>query len=407
MMNDPANVIDLTGPDPPRINPVVNVDDDEVQVVDPPPQKSPVKMMERRAAANGDVEVVGTVNAMQLPHMRPHCTEHPFQSGEHAASNSQTCDLCYCYVCDVPVKDCKHWTLHCNATDKGPRAYYWNSMRRSEQANTTIFEASFTHGKLFKDIFMTVGKLVKKISLECDHNKGMICNARGSKGTTMISFELARTGFETFQCQEKNFLNVDVADVKRVLKHVKTASHGILLRATSSVLTITVKNNNTGEPVSDPVQVSLLKNRYDEYFATSAQSYLGDARIPAAEFKRIVGVLHCKGKNQTFIIEVGASSPTSITFSRPHSPSLSQENSRYTVDGIVRMVNSGGSFEFRADNRLLYELTRPTPLAQHVLLSLSPTHRNPMKVEYVLQNSASGTSLGRFVVYVSTLAEFA
>ena len=60
-------------------------------------------------------------------HLRRHCTERPFvylPFFEHKASgrqiryippwatrgaegNAKVCDLCYCYVCDAPVKECR------------------------------------------------------------------------------------------------------------------------------------------------------------------------------------------------------------------------------------------------------------------------------------------------------------
>jgi len=37
--------------------------------------------------------------------------------------------LCYCYVCDVLVKDCTNWSYHCHATDVGPRGVHWKKLR--------------------------------------------------------------------------------------------------------------------------------------------------------------------------------------------------------------------------------------------------------------------------------------
>lgn len=93
------------------------------------------------ATRDDDVMLVGTKNQVSLPHMRPHCTNQPFQNkaGYIAAArtvkNMQYCGNCYCYVCDSLVPQCKAWTTHCHATDQGPRAYYWKQERQKAKSN--------------------------------------------------------------------------------------------------------------------------------------------------------------------------------------------------------------------------------------------------------------------------------
>ncbi|CAJ1949446.1 unnamed protein product [Cylindrotheca closterium] len=80
---------------------------------------------------DSEFQVVGTRNELKLPHLRHDCTMHQFltkaaNSDQLRAQNEKHCELCYCYVCDAPVKDCKSWSnvdgvwqnSHCNATDK-------------------------------------------------------------------------------------------------------------------------------------------------------------------------------------------------------------------------------------------------------------------------------------------------
>lgn len=88
------------------------------------------------------IEVVGTVSHVRLPHMRQHCTEHPFayfnsskEKLEKAGHNEKFCDKCYCYVCDVPVGECSQWANdHCHATDRGSTGRAWRLKRTCDTA---------------------------------------------------------------------------------------------------------------------------------------------------------------------------------------------------------------------------------------------------------------------------------
>jgi hypothetical protein len=78
--------------------------------------------------------------------MRQHCTECTFiaprmneEYSKYAPptmeANTKTCDLCYCYVCDCPAKECSKWSSgtgalsenHCCASDKHNR---WVALRK-------------------------------------------------------------------------------------------------------------------------------------------------------------------------------------------------------------------------------------------------------------------------------------
>ena len=81
-----------------------------------------------------DVQVVAVVNSVVLPHMRCHCTVHPFCSAVCLdgilSGNVLCCPHCYCYVCDVPAKVCSDWNMHCEAADTSE---YWRNERFSRQ----------------------------------------------------------------------------------------------------------------------------------------------------------------------------------------------------------------------------------------------------------------------------------
>ena len=86
-----------------------------------------------------EVEVTGQTGLMSrdMPHSRHDCTVHPFSNGisssyfapivfndSKTSKNELFCPNCYCFVCDVPAKDCNFWRIphqnqvsHCNANN--------------------------------------------------------------------------------------------------------------------------------------------------------------------------------------------------------------------------------------------------------------------------------------------------
>ncbi|KXZ42250.1 hypothetical protein GPECTOR_175g218 [Gonium pectorale] len=94
-----------------------------------------------REAAGSDDEVlvtgmVGQVTNRDLPHMRMHCAENPF-SRDEAATNALHCPQCFCFVCDLPVSQCKLWGTgrskhhHANACS----LVRWRQLRKAGQGN--------------------------------------------------------------------------------------------------------------------------------------------------------------------------------------------------------------------------------------------------------------------------------
>ena len=408
-----SGVIDLTGPNDsaPRAGLTIDSDDNEVQIVDPPPRATPVKTdAHNKPNGDDDVEVMGTVNSVRLPHMRCHCTEYPFVENQKE-NNGQTCDLCYCYVCDVPVKECKEWKAsHCDATDKGPRAYYWNSLRQNTQTSKTtetVLEARLDHGKLFKSIFQTVGKFVNQVCLDCCPRYGISCDVRSDDMMTLVSWELKTAVFDNFQCNDQVLLHVNVSHVNEALKAVKKKTHVVVLEATGSFLSISIEDKSTGEVVSDVTRVSLCRNQRYVPLGRPSQRHKCDARIASADFKRIIGQLWNVASATTCIIVPLSSGPDSISFSMPDDHSASKgciSKCRYTLklgdhcDGAGVVMNGSDPFEVQFSTRLLYQLTRPPPLSRNVFLAFSPGL--PMEVEYQLEDPANKTSLGRFSLIV-------
>lgn len=126
---------------------VKTASDDEVEVVAPPvaaivPASAAKRASSNEAAGDGEIVLLRAKNEQKLPHMRPHCPIYKFDPTRpygHTipeyimptiTSNSKFCDLCYCFACDAPVKDCRNWrsyditvwnSNHCCASDAVPQ----------------------------------------------------------------------------------------------------------------------------------------------------------------------------------------------------------------------------------------------------------------------------------------------
>lgn len=46
--------------------------------------------------------------------------------------------MCYCFVCDVKVSECKKWNEHYRASDKGPEKTYWKNQRAKAAGRPTV-----------------------------------------------------------------------------------------------------------------------------------------------------------------------------------------------------------------------------------------------------------------------------
>lgn len=112
----------------------------EVEIVDAPGTVMDTEPVAHAVTAQADLAVVGTCNQVLLPHMRQHCTNFPFR-----LDMKKHCDFCYCYICDVPVKDCRDWLSHCFATDEGDKGEHYKRLRVNErQRKSTATTAAST-----------------------------------------------------------------------------------------------------------------------------------------------------------------------------------------------------------------------------------------------------------------------
>jgi hypothetical protein len=158
-------------------------DDDGIEIVDPPPPQDTTAKSALCKDMEDDEEfaVVGSSNVMRLPHFRQYCTECPTftaditlsgppakwtkvlkTSEKFVVNNSTICDMCYCYVCDAPAKECTQWSFsqlysasytstsidwtnlclrdmpHCFAAEKTKKmGKHWKDTRQSQKFRIT------------------------------------------------------------------------------------------------------------------------------------------------------------------------------------------------------------------------------------------------------------------------------
>lgn len=149
------------------INLLDDGDDDDVMVVEPSTLANNTSSASATMEEQIDDDIIAVGDSIvRLPHMRQHCTVHKFLSSKPTQdshdANSKHCDLCYCFVCDVPVSECKKWISgnmfavqdHCHATDKGPLAFFYKKLRDSKKKASAITPSPFTgayESQLYRD----------------------------------------------------------------------------------------------------------------------------------------------------------------------------------------------------------------------------------------------------------------
>ena len=109
--------------------------DSEVEIVQVVQRFQPVHAAAQSSDDDSDVTVLGTKNYVNLPHMRQHCTVHPFDLAD-LHKNYLFCEQCYCYICDIRAAECAEWRHHCRGHDKGPKAALWIQQRQKARAQS-------------------------------------------------------------------------------------------------------------------------------------------------------------------------------------------------------------------------------------------------------------------------------
>ncbi|XP_031503293.1 RPM1 interacting protein 13 [Nymphaea colorata] len=111
--------------------PTENDPDDDCLILDGDPDK-PNMIPDKNCDSSNDLVVIGEkgpVACRDFPHSRHLCVKFPFKATPH----QKFCDLCHCYVCDLPAP-CAFWgsggspTDHCHSSDREEK---WKAQRKN------------------------------------------------------------------------------------------------------------------------------------------------------------------------------------------------------------------------------------------------------------------------------------
>lgn len=84
------------------------------------------------------VSVGNTQVASEMPHARDACTIHSFvdprKSNKTDRNFRNYCSQCYCYVCQIPVRQCNNWNIHYNGNCYEPK---WKEERKKRKLTNT------------------------------------------------------------------------------------------------------------------------------------------------------------------------------------------------------------------------------------------------------------------------------
>lgn len=282
----------------------VNNCDDEVEVVAAPAVVTTVNEG-RESTQQDDVQVVGTSNALRLPHMRCHCTVYKYivDLTEAPSDNLDCCDLCYCYVCDTLVKDCSNWDVHCQATDKSD---YWRSERKN--IRPSLLTASVNDGRFLKWVVDGMrGLLPGSAKLVCDQD-GISMEAIPQSSVWLTKVHLSPSFFYHYQC--KHMFESHIQDFEQLYKGVGNAKkkYGTLaLNASAENLRLSYEEDDAPQPFN--VKLVKFTDRYDLLVPDTIYQ---SCRMKSIEFKKIVDTLHSFGGNGSLFITCAKDS---ITFS--------------------------------------------------------------------------------------------
>jgi len=316
--------------------------DDEVQIVtepfssrDPAPVVvSPIKPTVGRAKNStadddddddDDVELIGDANVLSLPHLRCHCTVHPYRppvislddgGGTDTAAqeaNLISCDLCYCYVCDGPVKDCTTWNVHCEATDA---VLKWKMERerwrkRASMPAGVAVQATFGRGVELKIIVDCFRHFLKKaVVLRCDADGIKIDGLSSTCRSVFVQIRLERAMFAEYDCMvESTRFGCATAELWANIRSAKQATGPVLLEVNTNDSAVSISCDDI--PASPPIAM-LSEDAVDRNDVTLPQDpsdVSASIDLPSSWLKQTIDRIRKRGDKGEVMFECKTNHP--------------------------------------------------------------------------------------------------
>jgi Proliferating cell nuclear antigen, N-terminal domain len=413
-------------------------DDDVVQIVESSTvqgedcsnsddERKPAAKENINGSENGgdDVEVVGIRNEQKLPHMRQHCTKYIYVRSSDArtrSANEATCSLCYCYVCDVPARECQSWTVagaeHCNATDTGSSSMRWTGLRHARrnerlaqsQNDGTVFSGTLKVAKHLRTILSVIKDAgVGDIFLDASED-GLILQAASDCRVMFFQVFLAACGFVAYQRNPSPVISVPAYVFFKALKSATRKEDHLELRFTSSLLTVHLvqngKNGSIYEPSLVPVKVP---SKMPLFNFPESDRFPCKVKISSSNFKQGLDSLVQNVKTRDIAISV-QSHNKKMRFEMKARNNFAQRGD--AMKAAVSFTAQACAFGFRENtNRITVEMrrakksipercfssqllfhllaTKASSLSSAVVLNLHGKVRTPMMLDYHLDDAKS------------------
>ncbi|XP_077868866.1 uncharacterized protein LOC102800987 [Saccoglossus kowalevskii] len=186
----------------------------------------------QKVVLDEDLEIMYTrqPETISYPHPRADCALHLFTRSHDillgpVEKNALCCDNCYCYVCDVPAKQCNEWSstavAHCNAHRK---AEAWRNKRNSKKSGLLLKLTLEETTQEIRDAAARAQELSNEISKKYDvYREGQ--QSQAPRQCLCRSYERQRldTGENCFNCQQEACNQKKVHDFSPVMYTICTA----------------------------------------------------------------------------------------------------------------------------------------------------------------------------------------
>lgn len=239
-----------------------------------------------------------------------------------------------------------------------------------------MFEARLTQGRLLKQVLEAIKDLVTEANFDCS-SAGFALQAMDSSHVSLVSLLLRADGFEHYRCDRSLSMGMHLGNMAKMLK---CAGNDDI---------ITMKAEDTCDAVSFMFEAPNQERIADfelklmdidaEQLGIPDTDYAANVRMPAAEFKRIVGELSSIG--DTVVIGVtkdGIKFSTSGDIGSANVTCRQSSSVDKPEDSVLIDLNEPVTLTFAL--RYLNSFAKATPLSPMVTLSMS--RELPVVVEY-------------------------